>query len=93
MSETLRSPLSIQALLLRVLVVEDDPASQFVIENMLCSLGISFDIVADGAQALTALKTIAYDVVLLYLELPGVDGIGVASENGKNRTLSRLQRP
>lgn len=59
----------------RLLVVEDNHVSQMVAEGMLSSLGASVDIVADGQTALTRLAAERYDLVLMDVQMPGIDGL------------------
>ena len=60
---------------LRVLVAEDNAVNQRVITLTLARLGYSADVVADGAAALDALRRAAYDVVLMDLRMPRMDGL------------------
>ncbi len=65
---------------LRVLVAEDDDVNQVVVERMLLSLGYRADLVGDGAEALDAVRSQDYDVVLLDLQMPVMDGRAAAAE-------------
>jgi CheY-like chemotaxis protein len=58
----------------RVLLVEDNPVNQTVIEAMLRSLGFVVCVVGDGAQALHEMGTQPFDAVLMDCRLPIVDG-------------------
>ncbi len=59
----------------RVLVAEDDRLSQQVIAGQLATLGFSCDIVADGSEALGSVISGRYDVVLMDLRMPVLDGL------------------
>ncbi|MGH9278768.1 MAG: response regulator, partial [Acidimicrobiales bacterium] len=59
----------------RVLVVDDDRTSQRVAAAMLENAGMTVEVVADGLLALQALRTGAYDVVLMDGQMPNLDGI------------------
>jgi signal transduction histidine kinase/CheY-like chemotaxis protein len=59
----------------RVLVVEDDPVNQRVITLMLQRLGLEYHVVADGQSALGLIESAAWDLVLMDLQLPGIDGM------------------
>jgi CheY-like chemotaxis protein len=59
----------------RVLVAEDDRLSQQVIAGQLATLGFSCDIVADGSEAFGSVISGRYDVVLMDLRLPVLDGL------------------
>ena len=58
----------------RILVVEDDEHNQKVAMRILEKHGCKADLVTNGKEALTALKTIFYDLVLLDLQMPDMDG-------------------
>jgi two-component system, sensor histidine kinase and response regulator len=63
----------------RVLVAEDDPVSQQVAVLILGKMGFQVQAVSDGQQALEALRSNCYDVVLLDIHMPEMDGLTVAS--------------
>jgi len=58
----------------RVLLVEDNPVNQTVIEAMLRSLGCVVCVVGDGAQAIHEVGQQPFDAVLMDCRLPIVDG-------------------
>ena len=58
----------------RVLLVEDNPVNQTVIEAMLRSLGYRVSLVADGAQAVHSASQEAFDAILMDCRLPIMDG-------------------
>lgn len=58
----------------RVLVAEDNPMSQQVLARQLATLGFVYDIVADGGKAFSSVTRGRYDVVLMDLQLPVLDG-------------------
>jgi signal transduction histidine kinase/ActR/RegA family two-component response regulator len=60
---------------LRVLVAEDNAVNQKVIALMLQRLGHRVDTVANGAEAIAAVERAPYDVVLMDVQMPEVDGI------------------
>jgi CheY-like chemotaxis protein len=60
---------------LSVLVVEDNKVNQMVIMAMLKSLKVTANMVGSGEEALDDLKTHQYDVILMDINLPGIDGI------------------
>ena len=60
---------------LRILVAEDNLVNQRVIGLALQRLGYRADMVADGQEALDALHRSAYDVVLMDLRMPRLDGL------------------
>ncbi len=58
----------------KVLLVEDNPVNQTVIEAMLRSLGYQVSLAADGAQAIEQCTQAHFDAVLMDCRLPGIDG-------------------
>jgi two-component system, OmpR family, response regulator len=62
---------------MRILLVEDDCMIGEAVRDALEDASCTVDWVRDGQQALTAIKTHAYEAVLLDLGLPKVDGFNV----------------
>jgi signal transduction histidine kinase/ActR/RegA family two-component response regulator len=60
---------------LRLLLAEDNLVNQRVALRVLERLGYQPDIVADGAEVLRALACREYDVVLMDVQMPGLDGL------------------
>lgn len=60
---------------LRVLVADDNPVSQKVATGVLERLGHCVDVAADGRQVLEAIGRQAYDVVLMDMQMPEIDGV------------------
>lgn len=63
---------------LRVLVVEDNAVNRRVAELMLARLGCDARAVDGGQAALDAIRADSYDVVLLDIQMPDLDGLEVA---------------
>lgn len=61
----------------RVLLVEDEPSISGFVRRGLIFEGYDVDVVADGHQALAALRDRPPDIMVLDLMLPGVDGIDI----------------
>ena len=59
----------------RVLLAEDNITNQQVALGILENCGLRADAVADGAEALRALESIPYDVVLMDMRMPVMDGL------------------
>jgi PAS domain S-box-containing protein len=60
---------------LRILIVEDNEINQYVLLAMLESIGCSATVASDGMQAVNEFETQQYDVVLMDIEMPVMDGI------------------
>ncbi len=60
---------------LRVLCAEDNPYGRVVLNTILAGLGHSVDFVGTGEAAVEAASAGRYDVVLMDITLPGMDGI------------------
>jgi CheY-like chemotaxis protein len=61
----------------RLLICDDSPTERTSLAQILRRQGYDVDEAADGAAALLLLKTRPYDLVLLDLQMPGVDGFDV----------------
>jgi PAS domain S-box-containing protein len=59
----------------RILVAEDNPINRMLIEALLTEAGYQLEIVEDGASAIQAAMATRYDVVLMDIQMPNVDGI------------------
>ncbi len=60
---------------LDVLVAEDNPVNRDIILLFLTRLGHRADVVADGREAIAALEARPYDVVLMDVRMPEMDGL------------------
>ena len=59
----------------RILVAEDDTTNQQVMVGILKKLGLRAEVAANGAEAVQALETIPYDLVLMDVQMPEMDGL------------------
>jgi CheY-like chemotaxis protein/anti-sigma regulatory factor (Ser/Thr protein kinase) len=61
---------------LRILVAEDNPTNRLLIETRLSRAGHQLDLVDDGKQALEAASTGDFDLILMDMQMPVLDGMG-----------------
>ena len=60
---------------IRILLVEDNPANQFVIKQILNHEGLYVDLASNGKEALDILSSHPYDLILMDISMPVMDGI------------------
>jgi two-component system, sensor histidine kinase and response regulator len=60
---------------LRILLAEDNPVNQLVMQRLLTKQGHSVHAASDGRQALEELKNSVFDLVLMDVQMPEVNGL------------------
>jgi len=65
---------------MRVLLVEDHPVNRTLALALLTRLGLAADIAGDGRQAVEHVKIQAYDVILMDVQMPELDGMAATRE-------------
>ncbi len=60
---------------LQILLAEDNPVNQKVIIRMLKRMGYKPDAVSNGLRAIQALKERSYDLILMDIQMPEMDGM------------------
>lgn len=60
---------------LRILVAEDDPINQTVLRAILAKTPHRFDMVSNGVEAVAAAMRAPYDLVLMDVQMPEMDGV------------------
>jgi len=73
-------PLRTERARLRILLAEDDSITQKVALAVLRRLGYHADVAANGLEVLRTLERQAYDVVLMDLQMPELDGLATSRE-------------
>ena len=73
--QTLFDPTLAQRLPLRILVVEDNQVNQLVIRRVFERLGYTIATVASGQEGITAVLSQPYDLVLMDMQMPEMDGL------------------
>jgi two-component system OmpR family response regulator len=73
---------------MRLLIVEDEPDLAATLRKALAEEGFSVDMAADGETALWQAQSVAYDVIILDLMIPAIDGWEVIRRlrSGDNRS-------
>ncbi|MEO5695733.1 MAG: ATP-binding protein [Burkholderiaceae bacterium] len=76
-----------------VLVAEDNPVNQLVVMEMLESLGCQADLVGTGVQVLAAVECANYDLILMDIHMPEMDGFdATAALRKRERARGRQGR-
>jgi signal transduction histidine kinase len=78
---------------LRILIAEDNAVNQKVALMLLKRLGYTADAVGNGLEVLRALETKAYDVLLLDVQMPEMDGFETARRVVEHWRNSETPRP
>jgi CheY-like chemotaxis protein len=86
-------PEAMDASALRILAAEDNPTNQMVLKALLGPIGVEPTVVDDGAQAVEAWSRGDYDLILMDIQMPRMDGMAAArairaeeSRTGRPRT-------
>lgn len=74
---------------MRILIVEDDPNLAGTVKAGLEESGYAVDVVSNGPEALDMVSAYAYDVIILDIMLPGMDGFEVC----RKTRLQHIQSP
>jgi len=59
---------------IRVLAAEDNPVNQLVLKTLLSQLGVEVVVVGDGVDAVAAWEAGGWDVILMDVQMPRMDG-------------------
>ena len=78
---------------LRILAAEDNPTNQLILKALLRAFDVSVVLVENGQQAVEAWKDASFDLILMDIQMPQLDGVGAArciraleKELGRSRT-------
>lgn len=73
----------------KILLVEDDRINQIVIEKMLTSEGYQVDLAINGVEAVKKAMSLFYDVILMDIQMPLLDGINATTQIRNNRGINQ----
>lgn len=62
----------------RILAVDDNRTNRTIIQALLVPLGLDVTLACDGAEALALVEQSAYDLVLMDIQMPVMDGVAAA---------------
>ena|GEM_PF-2908834 len=88
--EMLTAALADAGVKLRVLLAEDDEMNQNLIREMLRNLGLDTDVTANGQEALDRLEEADFDLLILDMQMPVLDGMQTITRIRQNDRLQNL---
>jgi signal transduction histidine kinase/ActR/RegA family two-component response regulator len=89
-----QAPASEDAGQLRILVAEDNQVNQIVIKTLLQQAGVEPTIVGDGKAAVEALERTNWDLVLMDVQMPVMDGVAATlAIRRRERETGRVRTP
>ncbi|HCH24224.1 MAG TPA: hypothetical protein DE179_08005 [Oceanospirillaceae bacterium] len=77
---------------IQILVVEDDVVNQEIISEFLTFSGIQVDLAEDGVEALNCVRDKQYDIIIMDLMMPNLDGLAATRATRAIRAMEDTQR-
>jgi CheY-like chemotaxis protein/anti-sigma regulatory factor (Ser/Thr protein kinase) len=74
----------------KILVVDDDKTTRFVLRNVLNGAGFSTSVAKDGVDALKALRAERFDLLLLDVWMPRMNGLDLLAKLRMRKTRPRV---
>ena len=78
---------------LRILAAEDNATNQLVLKTLLNQLGLKVEIVSDGAEAVRAWQAQNWDVILMDVQMPIMDGVTATREIRRHEAEADVPGP
>jgi two-component system sensor histidine kinase/response regulator len=78
---------------LRILIAEDTPGNRAVLTSLLSTWGYTAEAVSNGREALAALDTRPFDILLMDIQMPEMDGIDATAWIRAKEKASRRRLP
>jgi len=76
----------------RVLLAEDNPTNQLVVKSLLVHIGVTPDAVDDGEAAIAAWASGDWDLILMDVQMPRLDGVAATREIRRREGKEGRQR-
>lgn len=73
-----------------ILLADDQPAARDLMRTVLCGAGYDVTEASDGLEALRHADIITPDLILLDIQMPGLDGFGVCAELRSNPRFANV---
>ncbi len=82
--------LYLKLILMNALIVEDDPSVARFLKQAMTEAGFNVEVVSDGIEALAVAKNFPFDLILLDVMLPRMDGFTVCRELRSSKVMTPI---
>ena len=77
---------------IRVLMADDHPVNRKVVEMILSQIDVALTSVEDGTQALAAARASVFDIILMDMQMPLMDGLAATREIRMHEAVMGVER-